>query len=99
VVPDPRAAAAAYASTVGIAVPPGPGAVPGEREVRIGEHSVRLVPPGGDPPCAGGPAGDSAGEPAASEPAASEPTARLGISATAGKRVLCDLFGIRFARL
>jgi hypothetical protein len=94
---------------VGIAVPPGPGAVPGEREVRIGEHSVRLVPPGGDPPCAGGPAGDSAGEPAASEPAASEPaasepaasepTARLGISATAGKRVLCDLFGIRFARL
>jgi hypothetical protein len=44
VVPDPKAAAEAYARIVGVAVPPGPGAVPGERETRIGEHSVRLVP-------------------------------------------------------
>jgi catechol 2,3-dioxygenase-like lactoylglutathione lyase family enzyme len=51
VVPDPRATAAADASTVGILVPPGPGAVPGDREGRIGEHGIRLVPP---------PAGDAA---------------------------------------
>ncbi|MGZ8563470.1 MAG: VOC family protein [Candidatus Limnocylindria bacterium] len=89
VVPDPKAAAVAYASTVGIVVPPGPGAVPGDREVHIGEHSVRLVPPGG------GPAGDAA----ASEPLAPEPLARVGISATAGDRLLRDLFGVRFARL
>ena len=49
VVPDPAATAAAYASVIGVAVPPGPGPFPGEREVRIGEHGVRLVPlPGGD---------------------------------------------------
>jgi hypothetical protein len=56
VVPDP-ATAAAYASVVGVAVPPGPGPVPGEREARIGEHGIRLVPP-------------SAGGGAAPEPAA-----------------------------
>jgi len=57
VVPDPAATAAAYASVVGVAVPPGPGPVPGEREARIGGHGIRLVPP-------------SAGGVAASEPAA-----------------------------
>ena len=89
VVPDPKATAAAYASTVGIVVPPGPGAVPGDREVRIGEQSVRLVPPGDGRP----------GDAAASAPPSAEPVARVGISATAGGRVLRDLFGIRFARL
>ncbi|MFH1474531.1 MAG: VOC family protein [Chloroflexota bacterium] len=80
-VPDPKATAAAYASTVGIVVPPGPGAVPGELEVQIGEQSVRLVPP------------------SVIDAAAPEPDARVGIRATAGGRVLRDLFGVRFARL
>jgi len=83
-VPDPKATATAYASAVGIVVPPGPGAVPGEREAQIGEQSVRLVPLGGEP------VGDAAG---------SEPDARVGIRATAGGRVLRDLLGVRFARL
>jgi catechol 2,3-dioxygenase-like lactoylglutathione lyase family enzyme len=48
VVPDPKATAEAYARILGVAVPPGPGAVPGERETRIGEHRVRLVPASGD---------------------------------------------------
>ncbi len=101
-VPDPKAAAGAYAATVGIVVPPGPGAVPGDREVRIGDHSVRLVPRGGR--AAGGIPGAAAtsgpaGEPGASGPGASGPRARVGISATAGARVLRDLFGVRFARL
>jgi hypothetical protein len=56
-VPDPVATAAAYAVVIGVAVPPGPGPIPGEREARIGEHGIRLVPP---------PAGDVA----ASEPGA-----------------------------
>ncbi len=81
VVPDPAAVAAAYAAVLGVAVPPGPGSVSGEREVRVGEHGIRLVPPG---------AGDVA---------AAEPPARVGISGTAGDRVLRDLFGVRFARL
>lgn len=45
VAPDPGATAAAYAAVVGVAVPPGAGPVPGEREARIGEHGIRLVPP------------------------------------------------------
>jgi hypothetical protein len=57
VVPDPAATAAAYASVLGVVVPPGPGPIPGEREVRIGEHGIRLVPPPGD--------GVAASEPAA----------------------------------
>ena len=81
VVPDPKATAAACAGVVGVLVPPGPGPVPGERETRIGEHGLRLVP---------APVGDAA---------TSEPIARVGISATAGDRVLRDLFGVRFARL
>jgi len=47
VVPDPQAAAARYASTLGLAVPPGPGVVPGARETRVGEHAIRLVPASG----------------------------------------------------
>jgi hypothetical protein len=89
VVPDPAATAAAYAATIGLAVPPGPGPVPGEREVRIGEHSIRLVPPGVSP----------SGDAAAGAAAASEPAAHVGILASAGGRVLRDLFGVRFARL
>jgi len=95
VVPDPAAAAAAYAATVGIVVPPGPGVVPGEREVRIGDHGIRLVPPGTP---AGAPPATPAGAPAGAPPA-SEPRARVAISATAGGRVLRDLVGVRFARL
>jgi len=44
-VPDPAATAEAYRLTVGVAVPPGPGAVPGDRETRVGQHGIRLVPP------------------------------------------------------
>jgi hypothetical protein len=44
VVPDPEAVAASYARTIGVAVPPGPGPLPGEREARVGEHRIRLVP-------------------------------------------------------
>jgi len=43
-VPDPGAAAASWAAVVGVAIPPGPGPIPGEREARIGEHRIRLVP-------------------------------------------------------
>lgn len=81
VVPDPTAVAAACAAVVGLALPPGPGAVPGEREARIGEHWLRLVPLG---------PGDGSG---------SVPRARVGIAGTAGRHVLCDLLGVRFARL
>ena len=56
VVPDPKAVAESYARILGVAVPPGPGAVPGERETRIGEHGIRLVPVA---------TGDAASEPAA----------------------------------
>ena len=56
VVPDPKATAAACAGVVGVPVPPGPGLVPGEREVRIGGHGLRLVPAS---------VGDAAGVPAA----------------------------------
>ena len=43
-VADPASVAAACAATVGLALPPGPGAVPGDREGRIGGHGIRLVP-------------------------------------------------------
>jgi hypothetical protein len=43
-VPDPRATAAAWERTLGVALPPGPGAVPGEREGTVGPHRLRLVP-------------------------------------------------------
>jgi hypothetical protein len=43
-VADPAATAAAWERTVGIVLPPGPGAVPGEREGTVGEHRLRLVP-------------------------------------------------------
>jgi hypothetical protein len=43
-VADTAAVAVAYERTVGVALPPGPGAVPGEREGIVGEHRVRLVP-------------------------------------------------------
>ncbi len=79
-VADPKATAEAYRRTIGVAVPPGPGAVPGGRETRVGEHGIRLVPPSGV-----GTAG--------------APSARIGIAGTAGDRVLCDLFGVRIARL
>jgi hypothetical protein len=52
VVPDPGAVAASYAAVVGVAIPPGPGPIPGEREGRIGEHRIRLVPPSTGPAAA-----------------------------------------------
>jgi hypothetical protein len=42
-VADP-AAAGQIERTVGVGLPPGPGAVPGEREGAVGEHRLRLVP-------------------------------------------------------
>lgn len=44
VVEDPPATAAAWERTVGLALPPGAGAVPGVREGRVGPHGLRLVP-------------------------------------------------------
>ena len=43
-VDDPAATADAYLRFVGVSLPPGPGSVPGEREGRVGEHGIRLVP-------------------------------------------------------
>jgi len=47
-VADPPALASEYESVVGVRVPPGPGAAPGEREALVGVHRIRLVlpPPG-----------------------------------------------------
>jgi hypothetical protein len=41
---DPAAVATAYERIVGVVVPPGAGAVPGEREGVVGDHRLRLVP-------------------------------------------------------
>jgi hypothetical protein len=100
-VPDPVSLAAACAAVVGLAVPPGPGVIPGERETRIGEHGLRLVPRRVDgatavPAAAAGESAGALGGPAAGR---SEPDARVAIGGSAGDRVLCDLFGVRFARL
>jgi hypothetical protein len=84
-VPDPAATAADYARTLGLAVPPGPGAVPGEREGRVGDHGIRLVP--------------APSVPAGGDGAADDPAARVGIRGTAGGRVIRDLLGVRFVRL
>jgi len=43
-VTNPAAAAESWGRTVGVVLPPGAGAVPGEREGRVGDHAVRLVP-------------------------------------------------------
>jgi len=43
-VADPAAVAGRIERTVGVVLPPGPGAVPGDREGAIGEHRLRLVP-------------------------------------------------------
>lgn len=61
-VADPAAVAGRIERTVGVALPPGPGAVPGEREGAVGEHRLRLVPasaggPSGTPPARVGIAG------------------------------------------
>jgi hypothetical protein len=84
-VSDPAAVAAAYERTVGMALPPGPGAVPGEREGLVGEHRVRLVP--------------AAAALGTGVPRTGAPPARVGIAGTAGGHVLADLLGVRFARL
>lgn len=43
-VADPAVVAGRIERTVGVAISPGPGAVPGEREGAVGEHRLRLVP-------------------------------------------------------
>ncbi len=48
-VADPSATAAAYRSAVGVAFAAAPDDEPGAREARVGEHAIRLVPPGGHP--------------------------------------------------
>jgi hypothetical protein len=101
-VADPAATSEAYARVVGVAVPPGPGPVPDERETRVGEHRIRLVPAAA---VAGRAAGAGGRAPLAvpgvppARPAAAVPAARVGIAGTAGGHVLADLVGVRFARL
>ncbi len=63
-VAHPAAVAGAIERTVGLPLPPGPGAVPGEREGVVGEQRLRLVPastPGaaGMPPARVGIAGSA----------------------------------------
>jgi hypothetical protein len=107
-VADPAAVAAVCEGTVGVALPPGPGAIPGEREGMVGEHRVRLVPmaaaaapgaAGASRSAAGATALGAAGGSAAGAPGTGVPQARVGIAGTAGGHVLADLFGVRFARL
>ena len=43
-VPDPATVARSWERAVGVVLPPGAGAVPGEREGRVGDHGIRLVP-------------------------------------------------------
>ncbi len=48
---DPGAVAAAWKAAAGLAFGPGPGPDPRDREARVGEQAIRLVPPTpGDPP-------------------------------------------------
>lgn len=50
-VADPVAVAVAWGVAAGVAFGPGPGPDPLDREARVGEQSIRLVPPTpGDPP-------------------------------------------------
>ncbi len=104
VVSDPEAVAASYARTVGVTVPPGAGSVPGERETRVGDHGIRLVPPAAATMGTGA-AGEGSGAATVSAGAGAagaarrEPAARIAISGTAGERVLRDLLGVRFIRL
>jgi len=106
----PADVAAACAATIGMAFRPAPGAGPGELEALVGDHWIRLVAssaagsgPGwssGSGPADATRAGAaSAGAASLGVPSAAEPTARVGILATAGERLLVDLCGVRFARL
>jgi hypothetical protein len=50
-VADPAPVAAGWERVVGLAFAPGPGPDPLDREARVGEQAIRLVPPTpGDPP-------------------------------------------------
>jgi hypothetical protein len=82
----PADVATAFASTIGVAFRPAPGAGPGELEALVGDHSIRLV--------ATAPASGPGWSPSAEDPAA-----RVGILATGGEHLLVDLCGVRFARL
>jgi hypothetical protein len=88
-VADPAAVAETYRREVGVALPPGPGSVPGAREARVGAQVIRLVPPGPGRPAVGDAAGGARGVPAV----------RVGVAGTASRHAMADLFGIRFARL
>jgi hypothetical protein len=78
--------AADFARTVGVTFHPAPGVGPGDQEARVGDHSIRLVSSG-------------PGRGAWPWPTSGDPTARVGLLATAGERLLVDLCGVRFARL
>ena len=91
-VAHPAEAASDFARTVGVVFGPAPGAEPGDQEARVGPHSIRLVSPRpmSRPMPGPGPA---------LWPGSGDPTARVGLLATAGERLLVDLCGVRFARL
>lgn len=82
----PADVAMAFATTIGVAFRPAPGAGPGEMEALVGDQSIRLVSAAPE----SGPAWS---------PSAADPAARVGILATAGEHLLVDLCGVRFARL
>lgn len=96
----PAEVASSFATTIGVAFGPAPGAGPGELEALVGDHSIRLVSsapsPSGSRPGRGAGSGP---EPGHASGQSSEPTARVGILATAGEHLLVDLCGVRFARL
>ena len=95
-VAHPSEVAADLARTVGVAFSPAPGAQPGDQEARVGDHSIRLVASG---PREWSEAGPGLGRESVPSRIRGGPTARVGLLATAGERLLVDLCGVRFARL
>jgi hypothetical protein len=92
----PADVAMEFASTIGVAFRPAPGAGPGELEALVGDHSIRLVASAPGSGQWSGSASRSASGPASGS---GDPTVRVGLLATAGERLLVDLCGVRFARL
>ena len=93
-VAHPAKVAADFARTVGLTFRPAPGSEPGDQEARVGDHSIRLVSSGPTPG-----SGEWTGASRGTGPAPGVPTARVGLRATTGERLLIDLCGVRFARL
>jgi hypothetical protein len=103
-VAHPVELAADFARSVGVAFGPAAGAEPGDQEARVGDHSIRLVSSG--PRRGAVPARRSDAVPGLGPgpgprpgPVSTDPPARVGLLATAGERLLVDLYGVRFARL